>query len=110
MRADHSMTKDTVTELLTQRAAIMNWLDACPESEDEVVAGALVELDQRIALQRTTSPIGKALAAAFLEHELNHLLDGAPAVQRNVVLAYLAMLREGLPDIPADVAKVLERQ
>ncbi len=104
------MMKDTVTELLTKRAQIMSWIEACPESEDEVVAGALLELDQRIALQRSTPPMGKTLAAAFLEHELNLLLDGAPAVQRNVIFAYLTMLRDGLPPIPAEVAKVLERQ
>ena len=90
--------KDTVVNLLTQRAKIMSWLEACPEEEeDETVAGALADLDQRIALQQTTSLLGKSLAAAFLEHELDHLLDGAPAVQRNVVLAYLTILREGLP-------------
>ena len=84
------MTKDPIVNLLTQRAKIMSWLEACPEEEeeDETVAGALAELDQRIALQQTTSLLGKSLAAAFLEHELDHLLDGAPAVQRNVVLAY----------------------
>ena len=44
----------------------MRWIDACPEEEDETVASALSELDTRIALQRTTTPLGKALAAAFL--------------------------------------------
>jgi hypothetical protein len=44
---------------ITQRAQIMSWVGACPESEDDVVAGALVELDSRIAIQRTTSPMGK---------------------------------------------------
>ena len=104
--------KDTVTELLTKRVAIMKWIEACPEEEEEedTVASALVEIDSRIALQRTTSPLGKALAAAFLRHELDHLLDGAPAAQRNVIMAYVEILREGLPDIPADIAKVLERQ
>jgi len=102
--------KDPVTELLTERAAIMRWIEACPEEEDETVASALVEIDSRIALQRTTSAAGKALAAAFLEHELDQLLDGAPAVQRNVIFAYLTILREGLPAVPADIAKVLERQ
>lgn len=104
------MTKDTVVNLLTQRADIMRWVEACPESEDDVVASALAEIDSRIALQRSTSKMGKALAAAFLEHELNLLLDGAPAVQRNVVLASLTILRESLPPIPAEVAQVLERQ
>jgi hypothetical protein len=52
------MTKDLVTELLTKRAQIMNWLEVGPEEEDEVTASALFELDQRIAMQRTTSPMG----------------------------------------------------
>lgn len=99
--------KDTVTELLAERAAIMKWIEACPETEDEVVAGALVEIDSRIALQRTTSPAGKALAAAFLEHELDQLLDGAPDAQRNVIMAYVAILAEGLPPVPTAVEEVL---
>jgi hypothetical protein len=101
---------DTVTELLTKRAQIMRWVEACPESEDEVVASSLVELDQRIALQRSTSQMGKALAAAMLDHELRELTRGIPAVQSRLIFAYLTMLRDGLPDVPAEVAKVLERQ
>jgi hypothetical protein len=50
------------------------------------------------------------LAGSFLEYELRQLLDGAPLVQRNVIMAYLMMLREGLPEIPADVAEVLRQR
>ena len=104
------MTKDPVVTLLTKRAKIMRRIDACPEEEDETGASALSELDTRFALQRTTTPLGKALAAAFLEHELREFLRHAPDVQRNVIIACVEILREGLPEIPAEIAKILERQ
>lgn len=101
------MSADPVIGLLRQRADVMASLETCGEEEDLACMELLQEIDAEITQHKSASPMGKALSLAFLEYEIRELLDAAPDAQRDVIAAYLAILRDGLPEIPADIKAVL---
>jgi hypothetical protein len=67
----------------------------------------LQEIDRELSEHKTASPLGKALAAAFVACRCSELIGRAPDIQRNVITAYLAILRSGLPDIPFELSRDL---
>jgi len=102
------MKPDPAIQLFLRRAGLMAELEACSEEEFENCYKALVETDEALAQHSATSRMGKALSLAFLEYEIKGLLgETAPEPQREIIMAYLANLRRGLPKVPPDVAEIL---